>query len=96
MSDKEQLLFLLREYYHGGYSTETFSGEFSRIFDHEMDYSLLNDIEHRLMSELSTITNRFSPYESDFRFKNVYFTELQVKEKATEVYMKLKEMDENS
>jgi len=87
---KKQLYYLLEHYYKGEYTTETFADEFSRIYNLETDYRLLSDIEYKLMNELSDITERFSPFEADFEnYPNVYFSEQDVKNKATEVYQKL-------
>ncbi len=35
--------------------------------------------------KLSSVTARFSPYEEDFVYKNVYYTELEVKTKVLKV-----------
>lgn len=44
-----------------------------------MDYKDLNEIENKLFLELSSVTTRFSPYDKDFVFQNVYYTEQEVK-----------------
>lgn len=89
MNDREQLLYLIEEYYKGKYSTEAFTDEFNRIYDLEIDYNLLTNKEHKLMKELSIITGRFSSSEEDLKISNAYFSEEDVKNKASEVYFQL-------
>ena len=91
MDAKEQLYYLLEHYVTGNYTTDVFTDEFSRIYDLEMDYSLLSSTEYKLMRELSAITGRFSPFEGDIKISNAYFNEEDIKKKAKEVFFKLKD-----
>jgi len=89
MDDREQLMYLLEHYYKGDYDTNTFTDEFYRIYDLEMDYSLLSEMEHELMRKLSIIVGRYSPYEEDLKGSNLYFSEDDVKNEAANVYLKI-------
>ena len=89
MSEKEQLYYLLKHYYEDDYTTGVFVDEFDRIYNLEVDYTTLSDEENKLMGELSVITGRFSPCEEELKIPNVYFSESDVKQKATEVYLEL-------
>ena len=89
LNPKEQLMYLLEHYYIGNYDTETFADEFHRIYHFEVDDKDLSAKEKNALSELSTIVARFSPFEEDLKIPNMYFSEKDVKEKATEVYLKL-------
>ncbi|MCL1924771.1 MAG: hypothetical protein FWF50_04220 [Defluviitaleaceae bacterium] len=91
MNSKEQIYYLLKHYYKGEYKTDIFVDEFYRIFSVERDdnlLKLLSEEEYKLLIELSNITDYFSPYEEDFKVYS-YTSEKEVKEKATEVYLKL-------
>ena len=88
MTTKEQIYYLLEHYHNGNYATDTFVDEFYRIYSIEMDYDLLVDRERELLAELAEFTELYSPFEEDFEtypFRN----EKEVKQKATEIYLKL-------
>jgi hypothetical protein len=90
MTSKEKLFYLLEQYYFNKYSTEIFADEFTITYDTEIDYDLLTEKENKLLGDLCIITARFSSSAEDLRIPNVYYSERQVKDKATEVYLKLK------
>jgi len=89
MKPKEQLMYLLEHYNSGDYTVDVFVDEFYRIFNFETDDSDLSPQEISLFSELSLITGRFSSYEEDLKIPNAYFSETDVKKKATEIYCNL-------
>lgn len=92
MTSKEQLYYLINEYIKGNYNTKTFCNQFTIIFNTEVDYEDLNEVENKLFLELSSITTRFSPYEEDFAFKNVYYNEQDVKTAVLKIKSKLEDM----
>lgn len=89
MTSKEQLYYLIHEYIKDNYDTKTFCDQFTIIFNIETDYEDLNEVENKLFLELSSVTTRFSPYEKDFVFQNVYYTEQEVKREVLEIKRKL-------
>jgi len=90
MTNREQLVYLMGEYYLGNYKTDAFADELYRIYDLEIARLELTPKEQDLLGELSKITSRFSPHEKDhLLWPGTYYTEAEVKEKATEVYQKL-------
>jgi len=89
MTSKEKLYYLLEQYYLNKYSTEIFTDEFTTICNLETDYESLTENENKLLGDLCTITSRFSSDEEDLKIANVYYSERQVKDKATKVYLKL-------
>lgn len=89
MNSKEQLYYLINEYIKGHYDTKNFCDQFTIIFNIETDYEDLNEVENKLFLELSSVTARFSPYDKDFVFQNVYYTEQEVKKKVLEIKNKL-------
>jgi len=89
MDAKEQLYYLLDQYYKGNYATDVFTDEFNRIFDLEIDYETLSIKEYGLMRELSGVTGRFSKFEEDLKIQNAYSNEDEVKKKVCEVYLNI-------
>ncbi|MCA1057601.1 hypothetical protein LCL96_01555 [Rossellomorea aquimaris] len=79
MNPKEQIYYLLNEYSKGNYDTKTFCDQFTNIFNIEIDYEKLSDLEYRLFNNLSKVTARFSPYDEDLIFSNVYYNEQDIK-----------------
>ncbi|WP_154661560.1 hypothetical protein [Bacillus ndiopicus] len=45
MTPKEQLYYLINEYIEGNYDTAAFCNQFTIIFNIEIDYADLNEIE---------------------------------------------------
>ena len=89
MEAKEKLYYLLTEFQKGKYDTDIFCDQFTIVYDTEMDYGLLSEVENKLFNELSIITARFSPYEEDLKIPNVYYSEKEVKSKVREVLDRL-------
>ena len=89
MTSKEKLYYLLTEYQKGKYDINTFCDQFTVIYDTEVDYDTLSNLENKLFNELSIITARFSPYEDDLKIPNVYYSEQDVKSKVEEVLVNL-------
>jgi len=89
MNPKEKLYYLLNGLKNNTYDIKSFSDEFSRIYNLELDYDSLDNLEHELFRELSTVADRYSPYPEDLETK-AFFTEQQVKNKALEVWEQLK------
>lgn len=89
MTSKEQIYYLINEYIKGNYDTKTFCDQFTIIFNTETDYENLNQLENKLFLKLSSFTSRFSPYEEDFLFENVYYTEQEIKQEVLKVKSEL-------
>ena len=90
MSDKEQLYYLIEHYLKGSYTATDFESQFHVIY-REMDYNMLSAEEDKLMGELWDIGSRCSPYEEDhINFPGMYYTEKELREKAAEIWSKLK------
>jgi hypothetical protein len=89
MDNKEYLYKLIIEYKNGNISTEFFCDNFDRVYNIELDYDTINEIEHELFKSLSYVAARFSPYEADKKIPKAFTTEKEVKEKVEEVYSRL-------
>jgi hypothetical protein len=89
MTSKEKLYYLITEYQKGKYDTNTFCDQFTVIYDIEVDYDALSELEKELFHKLSIITARFSPCEDDFQLPNVYYNEQDVKSKVEEICIEL-------
>ncbi|MEI5909658.1 hypothetical protein WAK64_21930 [Bacillus spongiae] len=82
MNPKGKLYYLLGEYSKENYDIKTFCEQFTIIFNNEIDFEELNDLEYRLFSNLSKLTARFSPYDEDLILPNVYYNEQDVKKEV--------------
>lgn len=89
MTPNEEMYYLIIKFHQGMYDVNTFSNEFTRIYNYEVDYDTMNDDEKSALNELSIITARFSPYEEDLIIANVYFSEAEVRKKVQETIEKL-------
>lgn len=85
MTPKEQLYYLTNEFIKGNYDTETYCNQFTIIFDTEINYEDLNEVENKLFLELCSVTARFSPSEEDLSIENTYYNEQEVKEEVLKV-----------
>lgn len=81
---------MLEQLYMNNYRIPDFAEWFSNIYNHEINYDELSDYEHKLFGELVQITDRFSPFEEDLKKYDCYYSADVVKERAIEVYLKLK------
>lgn len=80
MNDREKLWFLIDEYVHEKYDAKTFSNEFSRIYDLEVDYDLIPENERAWFDELCEMTARFSDDPEDLKIPNMYCSETDIKQ----------------
>lgn len=90
MDSKSKLYYMLEQVYMNNYRISDFAEWFSIIYDHEINNDELSNYENELFGELAEITNRFSPFEEDLKIPNCYYSADVVREKAIEVYFKLK------
>ena len=66
LNGKEKLLYLIKRYKSGDYSTDCFCSLYTNTFNHETDDSNFTDEEWELFEQLMRITSRYSPYDEDF------------------------------
>ena len=81
----KKLYQLLMDYLAKKIDTETFSDDFTIIYDLHVDYDTLSAEEQKLFGELSEITSRFSPFEEDLKEFDCYFNETDIERKAKAV-----------
>lgn len=79
MNDREKLWYLINEYTKGNYNSRTFANEFSRIYDLEVDYDMIPDLENKWFYELSEMTGRFSDNKEELLIPNVYCSEEEIR-----------------
>ena len=90
MDAKKQLYYLLEHYQKGNYTTEDFVNEFNRIYNLELDYSILSKKEQTEFKKLVKSTNYFSLFESDLNLPpGFYCNEEDIRSAAEEVYRNL-------
>ncbi|EAR66174.1 hypothetical protein B14911_10582 [Bacillus sp. NRRL B-14911] len=87
--EKKKLYELLNDYLEKKIGTETFSNDFTLIYNLHVDYDILSAEENKLFGELSGITSRFSPFEEDLKKYDCYYNENDVERKAKEVFKAL-------
>ncbi|APM40668.1 hypothetical protein [Clostridium kluyveri] len=89
MNPREKLYYLVEKFIKEEYHIDLFCDEFTVVYNTEVDYNVLNNIEKTCFAELCEFTARYSPVEEDLAIPNVYFNAEQVKDKANYVYNKL-------
>ncbi len=82
MTEKEQLWYLIDGLLQNEYDIVTFCDEFTRIYDLELEYDVLNSKEKEELSDLCDMAARFSADIEDLKIPNVYFDEHAIREKV--------------
>lgn len=80
---KEQLYFLLNGLVNGEIEINTFTNQFMKIFDLEIDYDELSKEEYTILGNVSDMVARFSDSVEDLKLPNVYYSEKQIREEVT-------------
>ena len=91
MNVKEQIIYVMRKYAEGEYDTKSFCEALGTLYYFEAGgHRFFHGEEKLLLDELVAVTERFSPYEEDYRvIPNAYFSEEQVKKKFNEIAAQL-------
>lgn len=92
MTDKEKLYYLLNNFQNGGIDTNTFTDQFMKIFDLEIDYDELSNKEYTIFGKVSDMAARFSDSIEDLKLPNVYFSENQIRDEVTQALLLLKKV----
>ena len=79
MTSKEKLIYLIRKYNEGNYSTSDFCDLFVEYHRDMADEETLSDFSEKWLSELADICARFSDSPEDLSIPNVYFSEHKIK-----------------
>ena len=83
MTEKEQLWYLIDGLLQNEYDIVTFCDEFTRIYDLELDYDVLNSKEKEELGDLCDMAARFSEDIADVNSPGVYFDEHAIREKCS-------------
>lgn len=78
MNTREQLIYLCLELARDNYKINDFCLEFARIYNYELDTSLLSENEKNIFEKISIMSDRFSDNPDDLKLPNVYFSEIQI------------------
>jgi len=89
MNAKEKIYYLIREFKKGNYDINIFCDEVTNIYNLELNFNDLNELEKKYFSELIIFTSRYSPYENDLKIPNAFFNDFQVRGKVDEIIEKL-------
>ncbi len=96
MNPIDKLYYLLREYRKGNYSDSIFCDQFTQVYNIELNYDMLEELEHKLFRELAEHTARFSEYEEDLTIPNVFYSGKDIKSKVEEVFQTLSNVEQYS
>ncbi len=90
--DKRYIYWLINLYFEKKITTEVFCDEFYCSYSLEINPSTLNKKEEDIFYELALVTNRFSPFKSDFiNYPKAFSSEQEVRQKILETYDRFKE-----
>lgn len=92
VNDKRRLYWLLDEYLLGKINESTFTDEFHNTFVNELNRNDFTDKEYSIFFELSDVSERFSPFESDYKLWKGFTNTKELKKKIIETKEKLKEL----
>ncbi len=82
MTEKEQLYYLINGVLDGSYQVKIFCSEFTRIYDLEVDYEQLSELENKEFGDLCEMAGRFSDDEEELKIPNMFFSEESILNKA--------------
>lgn len=81
-TEKEQLYYLINGVLDGSYQVKIFCSEFTRIYDLEVDYEQLSELENKEFGDLCEMVGRFSADEEELKIPNMFFSEESILNKA--------------
>lgn len=92
MTVREQILFILKLYKFGEYSTEEFCNMFNGLYHYEQGgYKFFKGNDREWLDELAVVTERFSPFAEDIaNYPDIYFDENAVKLEFDEAVKNIK------
>jgi hypothetical protein len=93
-NDKRRLYWLIDQYLSSKIDEDAFCNDFHDTLVNEMYYEGLTDIEHKVFSDLSDVSQRFSQHEEDLKLWAGFVTADQLKQKIHETKEKLKEQSQ--
>ena len=71
-----------RQVLDGSYQVKIFCSEFTRIYDLEVDYEQLSELENKEFGDLCEMVGRFSADEEELKIPNMFFSEESILNKA--------------
>jgi len=89
MTNKEKIVYLINGVINNSYDIETFCDEFTRIYDLEINYKELTDMERKELHDLCEMASRYSENEYELSIPNMYCSGTEILKKVTEVKAKL-------
>ena len=91
--DKRRLYWLIDQYLSGALDEDAFCNEYHVAFVVELDLKVLSELEYTVFSELSEVSERFSPFKEDFALWAGFVTAEQLREKVAEAKERLEDQD---
>ena len=90
MTHPEKLWQLVVDLLNNKCDINTFCEEFTQLYNLETDYRTLSKDEQSDFMDLCEIAARFSDDEEDLALPNIYFSEKQIRDRAQEIYQRIK------
>ncbi len=90
MTLRDKLWELIAALVNNRCGIQEFCDDFGRIYNLEIDYSILSNTENDQFSDLCDMADRFSDDEEDLALPNIYFSEKQIRDRAQEIYQRIK------
>ncbi|QBO35737.1 hypothetical protein EQG49_04305 [Periweissella cryptocerci] len=85
MQTRKKLWALVKAVNDGEITINTFTEEFTIIFDRETDYTELSEREETEFNELVALTSRYSPFLEDFEIQNTFSSAAEILIKVAEI-----------
>ncbi len=85
MNNLETIIYLLNGLRKREYDIRAFCSEYIAAYRNLTSGEISNEQLETQLDELLEIVARFSDYEEDLKLKNVYFSEEDIRKKASEI-----------
>jgi len=85
MNTKEQLYYLLQNYYHNNYDIQSFCEQFVLIYSNGID-NYVDTAESKMMKAFCELSERYSPYEEDLKLSTFFVDEEQFRVLFDKIY----------
>ena len=87
MSSKEQLYYLLINYYRENYDTRSFCEQFVLIYSDGID-NYVDSTEMTMMNDFCKLAERYSPYDEDLNLSKFFLDATQFRINFDELWMR--------
>ncbi len=82
MTEKEKLYYLINGVLNGSYQVKTFCTEFTKVYNLEVDYEQMSELENVEFGDLCEMAGRFSDDDDELKIPNMFYSEENILAKA--------------